>query len=81
LLRVGSNPPPPYPKPPAAAYHLNTDRSAAVSTEAFYDEDMSGCPRGVKVILLTAGGVAVLGHYTGDPFYVGWYALPRKRTK
>lgn len=69
---------PPDPPPP---YYLNTDRSAAVSTETFYNEDIASCPRGAKVILLTAGGVAVLGRYTGDAFYVGWHALPRKKQK
>lgn len=59
---------------------LNTDRTVAVSNEVYWVEDMTACPRGCKVQLLGAGGVAVYGMYDGkDPFWVGWQAVPRRR--
>lgn len=69
-------PPPPTPAPPK----LNTDRTVAVSTDVFWNEDMENCPRGCKVQLLGAGGVAVYGLYDGrDKFWVGWQAVPRRK--
>jgi hypothetical protein len=62
------------------AHKLNADQSVAVSTEVFWNEDMTTCPRGVKVQLLGAGGVALYGTYDGkDPFFVGWAPVPRRR--
>lgn len=61
---------------------LNTDRTVAVSKEVYWIEDMTACPRGCKVQLLGAGGVAVYSMYDGkDPFWVGWQAVPRRRVK
>ena len=36
-------------------------------------------PRGVKLLVLTSGGVAVIGDWTGDSNFVAWSPLPRKR--
>ena len=37
-------------------------------------------PIGVKLQLLTNGGVAIYGQYkTGDKFYTHWAPLPRRR--
>lgn len=59
--------------------HLNRDATVAVSPTYTYNEDMSQAPRGVKLILLGASGVAVLTEYNGkNPFWVGWAALPRR---
>lgn len=58
---------------------LNRDATVAVSPTYTYNEDMSQAPRGVKLILLGASGVAVLTEYNGkNPFWVGWAALPRR---
>lgn len=63
----------------AAAPTLNRDATVAVSPTYTYNEDMSQAPRGVKLILLGASGVAVLTEYNGkNPFWVGWAALPRR---
>ena len=35
-------------------------------------------PRGCKVLLLTSGGVAVVGDWTDDSNLVAWAPLPRK---
>ena len=67
------------------AHKLNNDRSVAVSTDVFWNEDMTTCPRGVKVQLLGRGGVAVYGLYDGardhgkDIFFTAWAPVPRRR--
>lgn len=62
-------------------YHLNSTRSVAVATDTFFNEDMSTCPRGAKVQLLGAGGVAAYGEYHGDTFWVGWAPVPSRRPR
>lgn len=65
---------------PRPAHKLNGDQSVAVSTDVFWNTDMTTCPRGVKVQLDTKGGCALYGTYDGkDPFYVGWAPVPRRR--
>lgn len=59
------------------AFHKNSSGSVAVSDSYAYNKSMTTCPRGVKLILLGQGGVATLGTYDGDPFWVGWAALPK----
>lgn len=62
-------------------FKLTSDRSAAVATDYFWEEDMSTCPPPpTKVQLLGAGGVAVYGQYNGrDPFWVAWCPCPKRR--
>lgn len=61
-------------------YHLNGNKSVAVSNEVFWNEDMTQCPRGVKVQLLGQGGVAVYAQYVlDDRFWIGWAPLPKRR--
>jgi hypothetical protein len=60
-------------------YSLNSNRNAAVSNFIYWETDMTICPRGAKVLMLGVSGVAILGQYNGDKFFVGWYPLPRKR--
>jgi hypothetical protein len=79
-----SNPPAPHRMcglvPLGAPDHkLNADQTVAVATDVFWNEDMSTCPRGAKVQLLGAGGVAVYGDYHGDPFWQAWAPLPKRR--
>lgn len=64
---------------PPVGHKLNADQTVAVATDVFWNEDMTTCPRGAKVQLLGAGGVAVYGDYHGDPFWVGWCPLPKRR--
>lgn len=54
------------------------DSTAMVAVADYYWRPMTDCPRGVKVQLLGAGGVAVYGQYSPDPFWVGWAPLPRR---
>lgn len=66
--------------PPTAGTHkLNADQTVAVATDVFWNEDMTTCPHGTKCQLLGNGGVAVYGTYHGDPFWVGWCPLPKRR--
>lgn len=63
------------------AHKLNGESTVAVSTEVFWNPDMAACPRGVKVQLLGAGGVAMYGTYDGkDKFFISWAPVPRRRT-
>ena len=62
----------------SGSYHLNSDRSVAVSATYKLSKDFSGCPRGAKVLLLGAGGVLVIAQYDLNPFWKEWAALPGK---
>ena len=76
-----TNPPPEYPRPAAAdhGHKLNAVQTVAVATDVFWNEDMATAPRGTKCQLLGAGGVATYGVYNGDPFWIGWCPLPKRR--
>lgn len=59
-------------------FEINSARTVAVDRE-YYWQPMDTCPRGVKVQLLGAGGVAVYGQYHGkDPWWTHWAPLPVK---
>lgn len=74
-----TNPPPDYPRPPLPSHKLNADQTVAVATDVFWNEDMSQAPRGCKIQLLGSGGVAVYREYHGDPFWLGWAPLPKRK--
>ena len=55
---------------------LDSTHTAAVD-RSYPWRTMRHCPRGVKVLLLGAGGVAVIGTWDGkSPFWQGWAPLP-----
>ena len=57
---------------------ITSDRAAAVDQDYFW-RPLDTCPLSAKVQLLTAGGVAVYGHYSPDQTgYIGWAPLPKK---
>ena len=57
-------------------FEINSSNTVAVDRE-YYWQPMDTCPRGVKVQLLGAGGVAVYGQYHGkDPWWTHWAPLP-----
>lgn len=59
------------------AYKLTADKAAAVSLHHEY-LPMDTCPISTKVILLGAGGIAIIGQWNGkDPFWLGWFPLPK----
>ncbi len=35
-------------------------------------------PSGVKLLLLTRGGVCIVGHWIADGFFVAWSPLPKR---
>ena len=51
----------------------------AVDQNYFWDEDMSRCQRGVKYQLLGKGGMPEYKVYDGDPFWVAYALLPKRR--
>ena len=82
LIEMGWTPPPGSDIGiPTSAHKLNADQTVAVATDVFWNEDMTSCPRGCKLQLLGAGGVASYGSYHGDPFWIGWAPLPKRRRK
>lgn len=72
-------PTPPANPPPARDYSINAAATVAVSNEVYLEPCDHKTPRGVKLQLLTAGGVLVYGHYNGDRFYTHWAPCPRRR--
>lgn len=58
-------------------WHINNDRTAAVSDVQSWLPIDSETPKGVKIQLLTSGGVATYGHYHGEKFWKGWAPLPK----
>ena len=65
---------------PLTGHTINLSKTVAVSTTQYWEE-MSTCPRGVKVQLLGDGGVAIYGMYDGrNRFFTNWAPLPKKRT-
>ena len=57
---------------------MTTNNTVAVD-QGYYWQPMATCPRGVKVQLLTRGGVAIYGQFSGsDLFFTGWAPLPNK---
>lgn len=75
LIGMGWRPPLDEP----ASHKLNADHTVAVATDVFWNEDMEQAPRGVKLQLLGAGGVAAYGPYHGDAFWQAWAPLPKRR--
>lgn len=74
LIELGWRPP-----TTGAEHKPNADQTVAVATDVFWNEDMTTCPRGMKVQLLGEGGVAAYGTYHGDRFWVGWAPVPKRR--
>lgn len=60
-------------------YRLNTDKTAAVSTEFFWlPVTKIKPPGGAKVLLINERyGVAALGHWHPDTNWTHWAPLPR----
>jgi hypothetical protein len=59
---------------------INHDKTAAVATDVFWIP-IASCPMGLKILLLTVHGVAIVGHYTeklDKGFYTHWHPLPKK---
>lgn len=82
---AGHVPPRPIPAPapdvgiPTSTHKTNADQTVAVATDVYFNPDMSTCPRGLKVQLVGEGGVAAYGTYNGDPFWIEWAPVPKRR--
>jgi hypothetical protein len=56
---------------------INSDQTVAVAIDTYW-LPVASCPPGVKVQLLSKGGVAVYGVNNGDSFWTHWCPLPKK---
>jgi hypothetical protein len=58
---------------------INTAKTAAVAWDYYWLPITKDTPRGVKLQLLTQGGVAIYGHWDGkNTFYEAWAPMPKK---
>lgn len=57
---------------------IHISRNAVAIDREYEWQPMDTCPRGVKIQLLGAGGVAVYGTYNGHPFWLGWAPVPSR---
>lgn len=57
----------------------NTFMSAASGEVYWRDPGSEPPPRGVKMLILTSGGVAIIGDWNDDSNFVAWSPLPKKR--
>lgn len=62
-----------------SAHKLNTSGTVAVATDYYWIPCDERTPRGVKLQLLTKGGVAIYGIYKGEDDFTDWAPLPRRR--
>ena len=62
------------------SFKLSKDGSVAVATDYYWQPIDADTPRGVKLQLLGAGGVAVHGMWDGkNKFWTHWAPLPKVR--
>lgn len=55
-----------------------TSNKDAITDASLLYRPMETCPTGPKVLLLNQAGIASTGWWDGkDPWYVGWYPLPK----
>ena len=60
-------------------YAINNAGTVAVATDCYWIPIDENTPRGVKLQLLTKGGVAIYGHWDRrETFYTHWAPLPKK---
>lgn len=60
-------------------HKMNQDKTVAVATDYYWIPIGADTPRGVKLQLLSIGGVATYGNLrTGDKSFTHWAPLPRK---
>lgn len=60
---------------------LNSAKTVAVATDTYWIPIDKDTPRGVKLQLLSIGGVAQYSVFNGDHFWTHWCPLPKKRTQ
>ena len=62
------------------SHKINSAGTAAVAESYYWMPCGPDTPIGVKLQLLTKGGVAIYGQYKmGEKFYTHWAPLPRRR--
>ena len=61
---------------------INNAGTVAVATDYYWNPVTQATPRGVKLQLLTVGGVAIYGLWMGEAtHYTHWAPLPKKPTQ
>lgn len=61
-------------------YKVNTEQAVAVATDYYWLPIDANTPRGVKLQLLTKGGIAIYGHWDGkSDFCTDWAPLPKRK--
>lgn len=61
-------------------FKVNNDKTAAVCTDVYWLPIDANTPRGVKVLLLTEGGVATIGQYSPQAAWIrGWFPMPKQK--
>jgi hypothetical protein len=66
-------------QPAEPTFRLNTEKTVAVSANVYLEKCDASTPRGVKLQLLTAGGILVYGCYHGESWVTHWAPCPRRR--
>lgn len=61
---------------PTETVVINASDSYAVSSEVYWRYDTA--PRGVKLFLLTIGGVAITGDWRDNSGFIAWHPLPKR---
>lgn len=65
--------------PAEPAFRINNENTVAVSTVVYLEKCDANTPRGVKLQLLTKGGILVYGCYNGESWVTHWAPCPRRR--
>jgi hypothetical protein len=79
VLEIAPVPDPVVSKPVQTAtpgWRVNSARNCCVSTTTSFLPINSDTPKGVKILLLGPGKVALLAEYHGEDFWGGWAPLP-----
>jgi len=58
---------------------INSTNTVAVATDTYWIPIDKDTPRGVKLQLLSIGGVAQYSVFNGDHFWTHWCPLPKKK--
>lgn len=63
----------------SARHAITKDGAACIDPDYYWRDIDQHTPRGVKLQLLGAGGVAIYAIYDGDTFWKKWAPLPKER--
>lgn len=64
---------------PNTSYTINSAKTVTVANDVYLEKCDKNTPRGVKLQLLTVGGILVYGYYHGESWITHWAPCPRRR--